>query len=48
MNSFQKIINDPKELINKNIYIFLFNLFKCIFIKRKKNQELENKINEFI
>ena len=48
MNSFQKIINDPKELINENIYIFLFNLFKCIFIKRKKNQELENKINEFI
>ena len=48
MNSFQKIINDPKTLINKTIYIFLFNLFKCIFIKRKRFEKLENKINEFI
>ena len=48
MNDILKIINDPKQLINKTIYIFLFNLFKYIFLKRKKSQDFEKKIEEFI
>ena len=42
-------IKDAKNLINKTIYIFSFNLFKYIFIKREKDSsEIKDHLDLFI
>ena len=48
MTDILKIINDSKLIIDKSINIFLFNLFKFIFIKRKKAQDIENRLTKYI
>ena len=43
------IIKDEKKIINKTVYIFTYNLFKYIFIKRQKDQpEVVGKLDSFI
>lgn len=43
------IIKDAKNLINKTIYLFCFNLFKYIFIKREKeSSEITGHLDRFI
>ena len=44
----EHLIQDPKLIINKIVILFLFNLFKFIFIKYKKKANLEKKLNDFI
>ena len=42
------LFRDPKEIINKTIYLFLFSLFKYIIIKKKNPNPLKKKLNAFI
>jgi hypothetical protein len=42
------LFRDPKEIINKTIYIFLFSLFKYIIIKKKDSNPLQKKLNAFV
>ena len=44
----EHLIEDPKLIINKTVILFLFNLFKFIFIKYKKKANLEKKLDDFI
>ena len=44
------IVKNMKKLINSDIFICIFNLFKFIFIKRKENSSsnIEEKLDIFI
>ena len=44
----ENLIEDPKIIINKSMILFLFNLFKYIFIKYKKPPKLERQLIDFI
>ena len=55
MDYIKKSLKYSSELINRNIYLYLYNLIKYIFLNTKKSLEVEkklvlhtNKINEEI
>ena len=44
----KEIINNSEKIINKYIHLFLFNLFKYIFIKKKIKSKFEKFFNNYI
>ena len=44
----KEIINNSKKIINKHIHLFLFNLFKYIFIKKTKKSKFEKSFDKYI